>query len=180
MNKPEIIWRPIEELVFDKPKEAERDITPASLKLITAEITKVERHPKADKLYIEHLDDGSGKERVIVSGLVPYYAEAELVGKRIVLVDNLKPAKLRGVESKGMLLAADDGKGALEVLESDAKPGTPVLIESFEQREEEITIDEFFSIKIEVSENKVLCAGKALSADSKPLTTKKVVNGTVA
>jgi methionyl-tRNA synthetase len=69
--------------------------------LRVAKIVKIERHPKADKLYIETLDDGSGTERVIVSGLVPYYKEEELLGKSIVLVNNLKPAKLRGVESRG-------------------------------------------------------------------------------
>jgi len=74
--------------------------------LRVAKIVQIDQHPKADKLYIEHLDDGTGKERVIVSGLVPYYREEELLGKNIVLVNNLKPAKLRGIESQGMLLAA--------------------------------------------------------------------------
>jgi len=73
--------------------------------LRVAKIVKIERHPKADKLYIETLDDGSGSERVIVSGLVPFYAEEELLGRSIVLVNNLKPAKLRGVESRGGFLA---------------------------------------------------------------------------
>jgi len=60
------------------------------LKLIAlkeARIVKIERHPKADKLYVETLDDGSGIERVIVSGLVPFYKEEELLGKNIILVD---------------------------------------------------------------------------------------------
>jgi len=74
--------------------------------LCVARIIKIERHPKADRLYIETLDDGSGLERVIVSGLVPFYREDELLGKNIIIVNNLKPAKLRGIESKGMLLAA--------------------------------------------------------------------------
>ncbi|HOV93446.1 MAG TPA: methionine--tRNA ligase [Spirochaetales bacterium] len=101
--------------------------------LRVAKIVRVERHPKADKLYIEHLDDGTGKERVIVSGLVPYYREEELLGKNIVLVNNLKPAKLRGVESQGMLLAASivgsEGKEAVEVLSAPwAEPGTKVVL----------------------------------------------------
>ncbi len=154
-------------------------ISPGDLRLVVAEITKVERHPKADKLYIEHLDDGSGKERVIVSGLVPYYNAEELLGKRIVLVDNLKPAKLRGVLSQGMLLAAESEDGTVEVLEVDAPPGTPVLIEGFKQGEEEITIDEFFSVKIIVDEHHVRCDGRPLTANNQVLTTRKVVNGTV-
>ena len=67
--------------------------------LRVARIVKIERHPKADKLYLETLDDGSGEERVIVSGLVPFYAEEELLGKHIVLANNLKPAKLRRITS---------------------------------------------------------------------------------
>ena len=101
--------------------------------LRVAKIVRVERHPKADKLYIEHLDDGTGKERVIVSGLVPYYREEELLGKNVVLVNNLKPAKLRGVESQGMLLAASiagpEGKEVVEVLSAPwAEPGTKVVL----------------------------------------------------
>lgn len=101
--------------------------------LRVAKIVRVERHPKADKLYIEHLDDGTGKERVIVSGLVPYYREEDLLGKNVVLVNNLKPAKLRGVESQGMLLAASiaglEGKEVVEVLSAPwAEPGTKVVL----------------------------------------------------
>ncbi|HNX73319.1 MAG TPA: methionine--tRNA ligase [Spirochaetales bacterium] len=101
--------------------------------LRVAKIVQIDRHPKADKLYIEHLDDGTGKERVIVSGLVPYYREEELLGKNIVLVNNLKPAKLRGIESQGMLLAASivgpEGKEAVEVLTAPwAEPGTKVVL----------------------------------------------------
>src|SRR5574344_41374 len=72
-----------------------------------AKIMKVEKHPEADKLYIETLDDGSGEERIILSGLVPYCTEEELLGKSVIIADNLKPRKMRGIESRGMLLAAD-------------------------------------------------------------------------
>lgn len=121
----------------DLPQE-ERFLKLVALKV--AKIVKIERHPKADKLYIETLDDGSGIERVIVSGLVPFYKEEELLGKNIILVDNLKPAKLRGVESKGMLLAASlagpEGKEAVEVLSAPwAAPGTPVVLEGISHDE---------------------------------------------
>ena len=100
--------------------------------LKTAKITSIKRHPEADKLYIETLDDGSGTERTIVSGLVPYFTEEELLGKTVIIADNLKPRKMRGVESQGMLLAASytdgDGTEILEVLDASwAKPGTPVV-----------------------------------------------------
>ncbi|MCR5699796.1 MAG: methionine--tRNA ligase, partial [Treponemataceae bacterium] len=97
--------------------------------LKVAKIVSVERNPDSDKLYIEHLDDGSGNDRVIQSGLVPYLKEEELLGKHVVIADNLKPRKMRGVESRGMLLAADykdaDGKDCVEILTCPwANPGT--------------------------------------------------------
>lgn len=155
-------------------------VDPSILDLIVAKIVAVERHPKAEKLFIETLDDGSGTERVIVSGLVPYYAAEALVGKRIVLVNNLKPAKLRGVLSQGMLLAADDGKGVVEVLSLEAAPGTPVLIEGFEQGKKEISIDEFFSLTFTVTDHIVRCEGRKLLVDGKGLSTTRVSDGKVA
>jgi len=114
-----------------------RELTDRFLQTIdlrVARILKIERHPKADKLYIETLDDGSGKERTIVSGLVPFYREEELLGKNIIIVNNLKPAKLRGVESEGMLLAASatdaEGNEIVEVLTApNATPGLRVVPE---------------------------------------------------
>ena len=93
--------------------------------LRVAKITAIERHPEADKLYIETIDVGEDEPRQIVSGLVPYYKEEELLNHNIILVYNLKPAKLRGVKSQGMLLAADntpegsDERGDVEVLFAD-------------------------------------------------------------
>ena len=72
--------------------------------------------PKADKLLRLELDDGSGKMRQVVSGIHPWYEPDMLVGKKVVVVANLKPAKLRGVESNGMILAADAGENDVKVL----------------------------------------------------------------
>ncbi|MEG1705775.1 MAG: methionine--tRNA ligase [Clostridia bacterium] len=79
----------------------------AKVKLKVGQIINVERIEKADKLYKLSVDLGT-ETRVIVSGLVPYYTIEELMNKKIVVVSNLKPVKLRGVESNGMLLAAGD------------------------------------------------------------------------
>jgi len=153
---------------------------PGVLDLIVAEIIKVEKHPNADKLYVETLDDGSGKERVIVSGLVPYYAPEELLGKHIVLVNNLKPAKLRGVESMGMLLAAQ-AEGAVEVLEAPwAAPGTRAKIGSFKHGSEKITIDQFFALKFSADAHLVTCEGQPVTIEGKRLKTKRVQDGKVA
>jgi len=83
------------------------------IKLRVGEVIEVMDHPNADKLYILVVDFGDEK-RQIVSGIKDYYSKEELLGKKIVVITNLKPKKIRGVESQGMLLAAEkDGKLAL-------------------------------------------------------------------
>lgn len=77
------------------------------VELKVGQILTVERIEKSDKLYKLTVDLGKEK-RTIVSGLVKYYNEDELINKKVVVVTNLKPAKLRGVESNGMLLASGD------------------------------------------------------------------------
>ena len=84
------------------------------LDLRVATIESVEDHPNADKLYILNLKLGQEK-RTIVSGIKDYYKKDDLIGKQIIIVANLKPIKLRGVESKGMLLAAKDKNGNLSL-----------------------------------------------------------------
>lgn len=180
LGEPEIIWRPMEALEFEAPKLSDDEINPGILDLIVAKIVKVEKHPKADKLFIETLDDGSGEDRVIVSGLVGHYTGEELLGKHIILVNNLKPAKLRGVESKGMLLAAER-KGVVELVEApEASPGTKADIKGFNHNEKEMVIDEFFKLKITVKEGKLLCEDTPVEVGGKQLETKKVLNGKVA
>jgi len=80
------------------------------LEIKTAKIKEVKDHPQADKLYILTIDIG-GKEKQIVAGIKNFYSADKLVGRDIVIVDNLAPAVIRGVESQGMLLAAQDGQG---------------------------------------------------------------------
>jgi len=173
---------------------------PKTMDLRVAKIVKIERHPKADKLYIETLEiSGSGgvpEERVIVSGLVPFYKEEELLNKHIIVAYNLKPAKLRGVESRGMLLAASDHKGPVdaegkgservEVLDAgDVPTGTRVIIEGsgsgaeIPQPPSEIDIDTFFSIPIEVKDHSVLVGGKALTLEGRPIKTRIIESGEV-
>ncbi len=96
------------------------------VQLRVAEVKAAEPVPKADKLLKLTLSLGEGvPERQVVSGIAPWYAPADLVGKHVVLVANLKPAKLRGVRSEGMILAAGDGK-ELKILEVAMPAGTEV------------------------------------------------------
>ena len=71
-------------------------------------IVSAEDHPNADRLLVLKVDIGEGAPRQVVAGIKSTYQPAELVGKHVVVVANLKPAVLRGVESQGMVLAASD------------------------------------------------------------------------
>ena len=94
----------------------------AKVELKAAKILKCEPVPKAKKLLKLTLDDGSGKERTVASGIAKYYKPEELIGHTVVLVSNLKPATLCGVESCGMILAADCADGDVKVLFIDNVP----------------------------------------------------------
>jgi methionyl-tRNA synthetase len=164
----------------------------ATLDLRTAKIVSIERHPKADKLYIETLElgpgaDGVPEKRTIVSGLVPFYKEEELLGKHIIVAYNLRATKLRGVESRGMLLAASDtgGEGGgerCEVLDAaGVPPGTRVSLEGggAGTPPAEISIDEFFSVPIVVKDNAVMAGGRALTLLGNPVKTSVIAGGEV-
>jgi methionyl-tRNA synthetase len=105
------------------PASDEIDIeTFAKIKFRVATIEKVEPVPKSKKLYQIQLDVGELGKRQIVSGIALHYTPEQLVGRQIVIVANLKPAKLMGVESRGMLLAASTQGDEVLALLSPDKP----------------------------------------------------------
>tara|TARA_B100000945_G_scaffold306203_1_gene293432 strand:- start:3658 stop:5862 length:2205 start_codon:yes stop_codon:yes gene_type:complete len=94
----------------------------------TGKILSVEDHPNADKLFVVEIKDGPDSTRTVCAGLKGHYTASQLEGLDVVFVANLKPRKLRGVMSEGMLLAADDEDGNVRVLtpESVMPPGSLV------------------------------------------------------
>ncbi len=96
---------------------------PPPLDLRVAAVTEAGEHPNADRLLVLRIDLGF-EHRQLVAGLAGIYEPAELVGKRIVVVANLKPAKLRGEISQGMLLAAHGQENVGLILAPDAPSGT--------------------------------------------------------
>ena len=99
------------------------------LDLRVATILSCEKHPNADKLLVFQVKMGT-ERRQIVSGVAAYYKPEDLVGKKVVVVANLAPRKLRGVESKGMILFADNvvnGKSRYEYITTVAEDGNPVM-----------------------------------------------------
>jgi methionyl-tRNA synthetase len=157
--------------------------------LKVAKIVGIERHPQAEKLYIEKIDVGGGEVRQIVSGLVPYYKEEELNGKHVVIAANLKPAKLRGAESRGMLLAAEEGEVVEVIFAPHARPGdrvhlageTPATAGELPGPADLpiITVDTFLSVPFNVKDGVVRVKDVPLEVAGKTLGTHRVKNGSV-
>ena len=96
------------------------------LALKVATIKAVKEHPSADRLYILTISTGS-EDKDIVAGIKLHYSKEELIGRQVIVADNLEPAVIRGVESKGMVLAVKDGNAlSLIVPDKPVTPGCPV------------------------------------------------------
>ena len=96
------------------------------IELKVAQVVEAKGHPDADRLLILTVDTGAERKEV-VAGIAQHYPVGELVGKRVVLVNNLQPATLRGVVSNGMILAAKDGESlSLITPERPVSPGAVV------------------------------------------------------
>lgn len=129
-NKKLIEKRKQENAAKDEVKIAEEEkITIddfAKIELKVGKVLECEQHPKADRLLVFKIDLGN-EVRTIVSGIRKFYSQTDLIGKKVIVVTNLKPVNLRGVESNGMILAASDDENlsVLTVL-NDIKEGTKV------------------------------------------------------
>ncbi|MEE0266016.1 MAG: methionine--tRNA ligase subunit beta, partial [Acutalibacteraceae bacterium] len=109
--------------IEEKPQIAIDDFAKGELRV--AKIKACEPVKKAKKLLKLTLDDGVG-ERTVASGIAQYYKPEDLIGHNVILVANLKPAKLCGVESCGMILAADSGDTVKVVFVDDMEVGSTV------------------------------------------------------
>jgi methionyl-tRNA synthetase len=99
-----------------------------NVEMKVGKVLSVEDHPNADKLMILRADVGEATPRTLVAGLKDYYENEALAGKLVVVVTNLEPARLRGVQSDGMLLAAQEGeKVVILTVDEEIAPGSAVL-----------------------------------------------------
>ena len=139
----------------DIVKEEEGDPF-SKIDLRVAKIIDIKDHPQADKLYMLQLDLGDFGKRVIVAGMKAFYSKDEMLDRKIIIVSNLKPVKLRGVTSNGMLLAAEDDEGNVVLLNpGDANPGTGVFVEGVPREPVKILeFDDFKSVSMKIGDNK--------------------------
>ena len=98
----------------------------AKVDLRVGEVLTAERVPKSDKLLRFTIDLGEAEPRQILAGIAEYYEPEKMIGRKVVIVSNLKPRKLRGFESQGMILAAsvgDEGKPVIATFTEDVPNG---------------------------------------------------------
>lgn len=184
-----IILRKIDSIVLKKPGEAKPEAKkeekqakptgPAALDLRVAVVTEVKDHPQADKLYVLKIDLGA-EQRQLCAGLKPHYPREELLGKHLVVVTNLKPAKLRGELSQGMLLAGDSGSVVGVLNAPDSPAGTQVTADSISGKDApQIEIGDIAALALEAKEGRAYVNGKLLSAGSEVVKVDKGVEGRI-
>ena len=148
----------------------------SKLDLRVAKIVEVKDHPQADKLYVMQIDLGPLGLRTIVAGIKAYYSKDDLLGKNIVVVINLKPATIRGVDSKGMLLAAEDDQGVVSLLNPiNANPGAEIFVEGIPREPVDILeFNEFQQISLSIGEKlKAQYNGKPLKSKENVVISDK-------
>ncbi|MDH6367027.1 MULTISPECIES: methionine--tRNA ligase [unclassified Breznakia] len=112
-----------EEVQETKPEITFDDFMKTEMKV--GLIEACEKHPKADKLLVSQINIGT-ETRQVVSGIAPDYTPEDMIGKKVIVVTNLKPAKIRGVESQGMILVGEDANGIEVVNLKSMEPGATV------------------------------------------------------
>lgn len=153
-----------------KAEEESENVFP--LKLKTGRIVSVEDHPDADKLYVVKVELGD-EERQVCAGLKAYMKPEEMMYKQVVLVANLKAAKLRGVMSQGMLLAADakdaEGNEIVRLVDSsELQLGDLVKLPGKEVTQKEIDIKKFMKFKLSIQDKKLHFNGETLESENEP------------
>lgn len=128
-------------------------------------ISKVSDHPDADKIYKFDVDFGDDK-RQILAGLKAYYSKEDLEGKKILFITNLPARKIRGLESQGMTIAAEDDEKNVSILEFDAKKGSYVSFENGVcNYGKTIKADHFFNSKLRIENGKIMYKNKILTVN---------------
>jgi len=175
LEKPKPLFKKLELKDF-MPEKKEDPFSKIDLRV--AKVLDVKHHPEADKLYMMHIDLGKMGKRVIIAGMKPYYKPEEIKGKNIVVVSNLKPAKIRGIKSDGMLLAAEDRKGVVSLLDpGNSTPGSEVTIRGIDKKpEKNLDFEHFKKVEMIVKDGrKASYKNNVLQSEKGEVKTDKTV-----
>ena len=147
----------------------------SKLALKIGQVSEVKKHVDSDKLYIIQVDLGNEK-RQIVSGLQTLYTLEELENKKVVVITNLKAAKLGGVDSDGMILACEDEEGHCGLLTSELEVGTYLSCDGKKgDNDKQIKSKAFKKVEMFGKSGKVICDGKEVIG----IGVDKDINGKV-
>ncbi len=153
--------------------------------LKSGKVLEAKQHPNAEKLFVISIDVGEKEPRTIVSGLVGFYTAEELLEREVIIVSNLKPAKLRGIESNGMVLTAENSdESELELLSSAGSyPGSVVKVsgaEGVKTSGKTVKIDVFAQFPLRVEGGRVLLEEYELQLNQETIKTEKIKEGKVS
>jgi len=172
INKPAIIHHNLDlkqAAVFHKQFSGEIEEEPEEViptaRLTVGKVIDLKIHPNADRLYLLQVDLGN-ETRQVVAGMVQFFEPSELLQRNVLVVTNLKPAKIRNEESNGMIAACEKGK-KLDLFEVNASLGTDVDLG--EPPEQEISIDDFKKAGFRVADHQLICGNKPVMLAGKPV-----------
>ena len=185
INPPELLFSKLDKKELEKIKkkfnsESRKDYW-LDVKIQVGEIIEAQRHPNADKLYVLNINLGEGK-RQIVSKLVDFYQEEDIINKKILVLVNLKSIELRGIESQGMVLTAENkAHTQLIFVDDDIQLGSTI------SRQEQkvvnkfplISLEDFSKARLNILKFSLMQEKKPLILNGKNIKTQLVDNGKI-
>jgi methionyl-tRNA synthetase len=181
IEKPEILHKKLDAKLAEKFRKKFSGEQPdfGRLELKVGKITSVKNHPESDQLYHLSVDLGEGCTRSIVAGLVKYYSDEELLDRNVIVLANLKSAKLRGIESQGMVLVCQKKK-KLELLDgSPFQPGDTIETQDQKIDHGEITIELFKEAPLKIKDGRLIFDDQLCTIGNRPVETHKLKAGKV-
>ncbi len=181
IGKTEILHKKLDSKLAEKfRKKFSGEQTDFSrLQLMVGKIIDVKNHPDADQLYHLKVDMDEENPRSMVAGLVKYYSPEELTGRNVIVLANLKPAKIRGIVSQGMVLVCKKKK-KLELLDGNPfEPGQIAKIDVNQKDHREITMEEFVEAPLSVRDGQLFFDDSKVTIGGKAVETHKLRSGNV-
>jgi methionine--tRNA ligase beta chain len=176
VNQPSIVHKKLDLKLAEKFRKQfsgkQSDFGRIELKI--GKIEEVKKHPNADQLYWLSVDLGEKAPRSIVAGLVKSYTPEELQGRKVIVLSNLKPAKLRDIKSEGMILVCKH-RNKMELLDGTPfEPGDIITVDGENVDHSEITMEEFNNIDLLVKEGFLMSGGQKCHINGVPVETHEL------
>ncbi|MBN1904443.1 MAG: methionine--tRNA ligase [Deltaproteobacteria bacterium] len=181
VNQPSIVHKKLDPKLAEKFRKQfsgkQSDFGRVHLRI--GKIEEVKKHPNADQLYWLSVDLGEETPRSIVAGLVKSYAPEEILGRKVIVLSNLKPTKIRDIKSEGMILVCKH-RNKMELLDGTPfEPGDTISAEGEKVDHSEISIEEFNEIDILVKEGLLMSGEQKCHVGGVPVVTHELKTGKV-